>query len=163
ERSAEGEAPATADPGPIPEHLLHVPGFVGEVMGYTLGTAPYPERALAFGGALALQALLAGRKVRDSADNRTNLYVLALANSGAAKDSPGKVNRKVRGGGGLADSLGDAFARGGGIEARLFQQPAVLFQTDEIDALMAKINLGRDARHEGIMSVLLKMYTSASS
>src|SRR5262249_30743757 len=29
ERTAEGEAPA-ADPGPIPEHLLHVPGFVSE-------------------------------------------------------------------------------------------------------------------------------------
>ena len=39
----------------------------------------------------------------------------------------------------------------------------MLFQTDEIDGLMTKINLGRDARHEAIMNVLLKMYTSASS
>src|SRR4029077_18357698 len=35
--------------------------------------------------------------------------------------------------------------------------------TDEVDALMAKINTGREARHEGIMTVLLKMYTSANA
>jgi hypothetical protein len=48
-------------------------------MDHCLETAPYPNVALAFCGALALQALLAGRKVRDEADNRTNIYLLALA------------------------------------------------------------------------------------
>jgi hypothetical protein len=157
------EAPGGADPGPVPEELLRVPGFIDEVIRYTLATAPYPERTLAFCGALSLQALLAGRKVRDVADNRTNLYVLGLANSGAGKDHPRKVNQRVLLEAGLADCLGDAFASGEGIEDRLCLHPAVLFQTDEIDGLMAKINLGKDARHEGIMSVLLKMYTSAGS
>jgi hypothetical protein len=156
-------AVADPDPGPLPEHLLHVPGFINEVMSYTLATAPYPERTLAFCGALTLQALLAGRKVRDAADNRTNLFVLGLANSGAGKDYPRKVNQKILLEVGLAEQLGDTFASGEGIEDRLFLHPAVLFQTDEIDGLMTKINLGKDARHEGIMNVLLKMYTSAAS
>jgi hypothetical protein len=59
-----------------------VPGFIDEVMHYKLDTAPYPVPLLAFAGSLTLQALLAGRKVRDAMDNRTNLYVLSLANSG---------------------------------------------------------------------------------
>jgi hypothetical protein len=63
----------------------------------------------------------------------------------------------------LTECLGDTFASGEGIEDRLFLHPAVLFQTDEIDGLMAKINLGKGVRHEGIMNVLLKMYTSANS
>jgi hypothetical protein len=130
---------------------------------YTLQTAPYPERTLAFCGALALQALLAGRKVRDASDNRTSLYILGLANSGAGKDYPRKVNQKILLEAGMTECLGDTFASGEGIEDRLFLHPAVLFQTDEIDGLMAKINLGKDARHEGIMNVLLKMYTSANS
>jgi hypothetical protein len=163
EAPADEDASANPDPGPIPDHLLSVPGFIDEVIAYTLATAPYPERALAFCGALALQALLAGRKVRDEADNRTNLYVLGLANSGAGKDYPRKVNQRILLQVGMAESIGDTFASGEGIEDRLFVQPAVLFQTDEIDGLMTKINLGRDARHEGIMNVLLKMYTSASS
>jgi hypothetical protein len=163
ERPADDEAPDAPDPGATPEHLLRVPGFIDEVMTYTLQTAPYPERTLAFGGALSLQSLLAGRKVRDVADNRTNLYVLALANSGAGKDYPRKVNQKVLLAAGLTESLGDTFASGEGIEDRLFLHPAVLFQTDEIDGLMTRINLGKDARHEGVMNVLLKMYTSASA
>jgi hypothetical protein len=163
EAPADEQAAASPDPGPIPERLLSVPGFIDEVIAYTLATAPYPERALAFCGALALQALLAGRKVRDEADNRTNLYVLGLANSGAGKDYPRKVNQRLLLQVGLAESIGDTFASGEGIEDRLFAQPAVLFQTDEIDGLMTKINLGKDARHEAIMNVLLKMYTSASA
>jgi hypothetical protein len=162
DRPPEG-TPDSSDLGPVPEHLLLVPGFIDEVMAYTLATAPYPERALAFCGALALQAILAGRKVRDEADNRTNLYVLGLANSGAGKDYPRKVNQRILLHVGMTDSIGDAFASGEGIEDRLFVQPSVLFQTDEIDGLMTKINLGRDARHEAIVNVLLKMYTSASS
>lgn len=86
------EATGIDDPGPIPEHLLRVPGFINAVIDYTLETAPYPEPVLAFCGALSLQALLAGRKVRDAADNRTNLYVLGLANSGVGKDHARKVN-----------------------------------------------------------------------
>jgi hypothetical protein len=132
-------------------------------MTYTLETAPYPEPALAFCGALALQAFLAGRKVRDVADNRTNLYVLGLANSGAGKDYPRKVNQRVLLEAGLAECLGDSFASGEGLEDRLFLTPSALFQTDEIDGLMTKINLGKDARHEAIMSVLLKMYSCANS
>lgn len=157
------EAPAIADPGPLPAELLRVPGFVNEVIDFTLATAPYPEPVLAFCGALGLQGLLSSRKVRDSGDSRTSLYLLGLANSGAGKDYPRKVNQKILLDAGLADCLGDTFASGEGVEDRLFVNPAVLFQTDEIDGLMAKINLGKEARHEGIMNVLLKMYTSANA
>ena len=152
-----------ADPGPVPDHLLHLPGFIGAVMDYTLSTAPYPEPALAFCGALSLQAILAGRKVRDESDNRTNLYVLGLANSGAGKDYPRKVNQKILLHVGMSDCIGDTFASGEGLEDRLFVNPNVLFQTDEIDGLMTKINQAKDARHEGIMNALLKMYTSSNA
>ncbi len=155
--------PATPDPGPMPDDLLDVPGFIRQVTDHTLAVSPYPQPALAFAAALVLQAFLAGRKVRDAADNRTNLYVLALANSGAGKNEPRKVNQRICVEAGLQDCLGDAFASGEGIEDRLFLTPSVLFQTDEIDGLMKAINQASDARHEGIMNVLLKMYTSSST
>jgi hypothetical protein len=157
------DEPGLADPGPIPEELLHVPGFIDEVMAYTLGTAPYPEPAIAFAGALALQALLAGRKVRDSMDNRTNLYVVTLAHSGVGKDHARKVNTRILHEAGLAGCLGTSFASGEGIEDRLFLQPASLFQVDEVDCLLLRISQARDARHEAIVSMLLQMYSSAAS
>ena len=55
--------PTIPDPGPIPEHLFQVPGFIGQVMAFTLASAPYPNVALAFCGAMGLQSFLAGRKV----------------------------------------------------------------------------------------------------
>jgi hypothetical protein len=126
------ESTNNPDPGPTPERLLGVPGFIDQVMNYTLQTAPYPERTLAFGGALSLQAFLAGRKVRDMADNRTNLFVLGLANSGAGKDYPRKVNQKVLLEAGLTDCLGDSFASGEGIEDRLLVHPLEVIRLDNV-------------------------------
>ena len=151
------------DPGAFPETLLNVPGFIGELTDYTLRTAHYPQPILAFAGAISCQAFLAGRRVRDVSDSRTNLYVLALANSGAGKDHPRKINQRVLLAAELHESLGDKFASGEGIEDRLFTQPSMFFQTDEIDGLMQSINRANDARHESILSVLLKMYTSGNA
>lgn len=157
------EADAAKDPGPIPDDLLRVPGFIDEVIAYTLATAPYPELSLAFCGAMALQAVLTGRKVRDEFDNRTNLYVLSLANSGVGKDHARKINQRILYEAGLAECLGNSIASGEGLEDRLFVQPTVLYQVDEIDGLLLRVSQARDARHEQIVSTLLQMYSSASS
>ena len=95
EEPEEEASPAPEDPGPLPEDLLRVPGFVSEVMDYCLETAPYPNVTMAFCGALALQAFLAGRKAQDPGGNRTNVYLLGLAHSGSGKDWPRKVNMRI--------------------------------------------------------------------
>ena len=153
----------TPDPGPLPEELLRIPGYVSEVMDYCLETAPYPNSAMAFAGALALQATLAGRKVRDPGDNRTNLYLLGLAHSSAGKDRPRKINAEILHTIGLSRQLGGRFASGEGLQDALFTEPTMLFQTDEIDGMLQSINKARDARYESIMETLLTMYSSANS
>ena len=155
--------PPLSDPGPLPLGMCRLPGFVSEVMDHCLETAPYPNVPLAFCGALALQALLAGRKVRDEADNRTNIYLLALAYSAVGKDWPRKLNTSILHRVGRIESLGEKFASGEGIQDALFLSPSLLFQTDEIDGLLQSINKSRDARYENIMTTLLTMYSSANS
>ncbi len=156
-------SPPLPDPGPLPDELLHVPGFVGEVMDYCLATAPYPNPVMAFCGALALQAFLAGRRVRDAGDNRTNIYLLGLAHSAAGKDWPRKVNTRIVHEVGLAECLGDRFASGEGVQDALFLNPCMLFQTDEIDGMLQSINKAKDARHENVMGTLLTMYSASNS
>lgn len=159
-----GECPTDiADPGPMPTEMLNIPGFVAEVMDFCLATAPYPNPVMAFCGAISLLSFLAGRKVRDSGDNRTNFYLLGLAHSSAGKDWPRKINTRIVHEVGLADGLGERFASGEGIQDALFQTPSMLFQTDEIDGMLQSINKAKDARHEAIMSTLLTMYSSANS
>ncbi len=159
----EPAAPATPDPGPLPPDLLRVPGFIAEVMDFTLATAPYPEPVLAFCGALALQATLAGRKVRDQGDTRPNLYLLGLANSGAGKDHPRKVNLRVLLEAGMATCAGDNFASAEGLEDRLVLSPSMLFQTDEIDGLMTAIAKSQDGKAERIMEMLLKFFSHSNN
>ena len=156
-------APEIPDPGPMPAEMLRVPGFISEVMDHTLAIAPYPNPVMAFAGALALQAVLAGRKVRDPGDNRTNIYLLGLAHSSAGKDQSRKVNNDVLHAVGMADCLGLHFASGEGLQDALFQTPSMLFQTDEIDGMLQSINKAKDARHEAIMGTMLTMYSSANS
>jgi hypothetical protein len=151
------------DPGPLPENLLYVPGFIGELMDHCLITAPYPNRVMAFCGALAMQAFLAGRKVRDCNNNRTNLYLLGLAHSAAGKDHPRKLNVQLAHQAGLIDCLGDKFASGEGVQDALFTTPSMLFQTDEIDGMLQSINKAKDARHENIMGTLLTLYSASNS
>ncbi|RMF71989.1 MAG: DUF3987 domain-containing protein [Acidobacteria bacterium] len=159
----EAMGPQASDPGPLPAEMLRVPGFVGEVMDHCLATAPYPNPTLAFCGALALQAFLAGRKVRDAGDNRTNLYLLGLAHSSSGKDWPRKVNTSVLHAVGLADRLGERFASGEGLQDALLATPAMLFQTDEIDTLLQSMKRARDGRYESIMATLLTMYSASNS
>lgn len=163
ESATADSTPALVDSGPLPEELLRVPGFVSEVMDHCLATAPYPNQVMAFGGALALQAVLAGRKVRDPGDNRTNLYLLGLAHSAAGKDRPRKLNAEILHAVGLSNCVGNRFASGEGVQDALYCEPCMLFQTDEIDGMLQSINKARDARHESIMGTLLTLYSSANS
>lgn len=155
-------APEIADPGPIPEHLFHVPGFVAQVMDFTLAHAPYPNLGLAFCGAIALQSYLCGRKVCDRGDLRPNIYLLALASSGTGKDFPRKVNSRVLFEIGRVNDLGDKFASGEGIQDALVRSNAMLFQNDEMDGVLRQINFDRENKRESIPNILLTLYTSAS-
>ena len=80
------------NPGPIPEDFSYVPGFVEDLVNWTLYQSHSPNRTLAFAGALAMLAHLSGRTFSDASGTRTNLYVIALAPSGSGKESPRSMN-----------------------------------------------------------------------
>lgn len=166
-QSAKPKQKAIDDPAPkaftVPEHLYNVPGFVSKVMDYCLQTAPYPNRALAFAGALALQAFLCSRKVRTEGDLRPNMYLLALAPSGAGKDWPRKLNKEILFRAGYADAIGDRFASAEGIEDEIFRNPAILFQTDEFDGLIQAMSKTGEPLFENMMGMLLTLYGSANT
>ncbi len=152
---------AVTDPGGLPPELLDVPGFVADVMDYTLSTAPYPNRPLAFVGALALQAVLAGRKIREPGNLRTNLMLLALAHSGVGKDWPRKVNARILLECGEARKLAGKSASGEGIEDRLIRHPIVLKQDDEVDTMFANMADNADPRYRNQLAIMLELYGEA--
>ena len=151
------------DPGQLPDEFMRVPGFVSELMDFSLQTAPYPNQGLAFCGALAMQSFLCGRKIRDAGNLRTNIYLLALAGSSSGKDWPRQANAHIMMEINKHECLGDKFSSGEGIQDAMLQTPSMLFQNDEIDGILISLNKSRDGRFESIMSTLLTMYTSSGS
>lgn len=153
----------TKDPGPLKTELLSVPGFVDDVMQFTLSTAPHPNRVLAFAGAMALMATLVGRKVSEPGNLRTNLQILALAGSGVGKDWSRKVNARILLECGQAFKLGGKSASGEGIEDRLVGHPVLLKQDDEIDALYANMGDNMEARYRNQMTMFLELFSEAGA
>lgn len=151
------------DPGLMPSELMTIPGFVGDLTEYTLAVSPYPNRTMAFCGALAMQSYLMARRVKDSINNRSNIYMVALASSGVGKNKPREVNSDIAFEVGLARGIGDGFASGEGVEDAMFANQSMLFQTDEFDAIIGSIKKSNDARSEMMMQILLKMFSAATS
>jgi len=148
------------DPGILPASLLSVPGFVDDVVEYTMRTCAYPNRALALAGALALQSFLAGRKVTTDDCARSSLYLMGLADSGVGKQAPRATNIRVLTALGLADKVYGSLASGEGVEDTLVNVRSALFQPDELDSLIAQLaeDLPGARRTAGILKDL---FTSA--
>ncbi len=152
----------TTDPSPLPEELLHVPGFITEVMEHTLATAPRPNRVAALAGALALQAFLAGRQVCVPGGIRANVYVLALGPEGCGKDRPQAVNARITEAAGAADCLGGGIASWQGLEDALCRTPSMLFQMDEIGSLLGRFDRARGGRQRDIHEALVRLHDASA-
>ena len=157
------DSSSVEDPGALPDELLDVPGFVGALMEHTLSCAPYPNKVLAFAGALTMLAHLSGRNYRDPRNLRTNLYLLALADSGVGKDFPRKVNMNLATEIGIMGGMADRFASAEGLEDALLIRPCSFFQVDEIDTLLASLADHGDSASEKIYGALLQFSTSSDT
>jgi len=147
---------------PIPDRLLAIPGFINEYTEYTMRTGQYPNRVLAFCSALAFLSFLTGRKIKDERNNRGNIYLVALANSGTGKDHPRKVNMNVAIQNNLGACIAESFGSGEGLEDAMFLHPSMLFEIDEFDTVFNSLKYAKDGRGESVMEKLLRFYGSSN-
>lgn len=153
------------DPGPFPDHLLSVPGFIGAVMQYNLATAFKPQPVLALGAAIALLGTLTGRKIADAFGTRTNVYCLGVCETGGGKERARLVNKDILYRAGLDKMIGpEGIASHAGLVSAVETQPAILFQLDEIGRLLRTLgDASRSPHLYHIATVLMKLFTSANT
>ena len=165
-------APSSATPADdhasryaIDESLLNMPGFVNEVTEFTLQTAHRPNRILAFAGALALLAHLAGRKFFGPRDAFPNLYLIALAESSAGKDHPRKVIKKFAHEMHISSSVVQSFASGQGLEDALLRMPTMLCEFDEFDSVLRELKSDHKGANtqESLWRTLLTVFSTSGS
>ncbi|TXH13012.1 MAG: DUF3987 domain-containing protein [Hyphomicrobiaceae bacterium] len=163
---AKADEPKSTKLGNFPlEEIEGIPGLLGEIIDYNLRNAIYPQPELAFAGALSLLSALTGRKVRDSRNLRTNLYILGLARTGTGKEWARDINMRILDAANAAHYLGpEDLASDAAIYSQLEQQPSTLFQLDEVAQFFTMIRSGPyTPSHLGkINSSLLKLYTSSN-
>lgn len=145
--------------------LLSVPGFINELVDYSMRAAHRPNRVLAFTGALSMLAHLAGRKFIGPRDCQPNLYLIALASSGVGKDFPQRVNRTIAHLERLDVSIVSSIASGQGLEDAILRSPALLCQIDEFDTVLELLKSTKNSNQatEALWSVLLRYFSSSGS
>lgn len=149
----------------FPEHLLSVPGFIGEYCDYTLRTSYARQPVLSLFGGICLQAALSARKLTDPFGNQTSLYVVCLVGSGKGKDRPRKVNREILSYAGAKIEGPEDLASDSGLLSVLSENPGALLQLDEMGRLLkAASGAGEKAPHlYNINTLLLRLYSSVGS
>lgn len=151
-----------ADPGAFPAELLKVPGLIGEVMKLNLANAFRPQPTLALAGALALQAVIAGRRVKDRAGNRTNVMLLGVGASASGKEYARSLNSRILRAAEMGDHAIDELASEAALANALAAQPSLLVQIDEMGRFLATTSDARGASHlYGVPTLLLKLWSAA--
>ena len=149
------------DPGALDDELLNVPGFINELTDHTLSQAYSPNRALAFFGATAMLAHLAGRTYVDTHGTRTNLYLVVLGETGIGKDAPRRVNRQLADAIGDTRALADAMASGEALEELLAKHPAALFQPDEAESFFGALR-GNGRTSSSLSERVRRLYSASA-
>lgn len=153
--------------GKFPQECLRPPGLLAEIVDHNLATALYPQPELALAGAIALLGTITGRKVKTPAGMRSNVYVLGLGASGSGKEHARKVNKDILSQASAAAEkmLGpERIASAAGMVASISDQPAILFQLDEIGRLIQTMQSAAKSPHlYNIATVLMTLYSSANT
>ena len=149
------------DPGTLPNELLDMPGFVNELTDYTLAESHSPNRTLAFLGATAMLAHLAGRSYADVHGTRTNLYLIALGETGIGKDAPRRTNGRLLDLVGRTQAHTESLASGEALEELIAKHPAALFQPDEVESFVGTMRgTGRNAA--GLSERIRRLYSASA-
>ncbi len=148
---------------PLPDELLHVPGFVSDVVGFSLTTAACPNPVLALAGALALQAHLIGGKVCAPGGGRVAIYVVALGKSGVGKEHPRKVNKAILNALGIANTYAENVASGQAQEDRIAVTNPLIWLCDEFHVVLQEVVNDKTGTKESLFKSLLSFYSSCDT
>lgn len=150
----------------FPQHLLDVPGMLGEMMQWINACAVRPQPALALANTITLFGALFGvGGYQTSTGVRPNLYTVGIAETGAGKEhSRTCCKRLLQASEGRNLLGGERIASGSAILAALQRSRVMLFQLDEFGKTLQAVASPQAQSHlADIGKTLLEMYSRSSS
>lgn len=109
-------------------------------------------------------SVITGRKVADESNARTNLMIIGICDSGGGKERARKVNKAVLVAAGMEEYIGaEKFKSEAGLINSLAEQPARLYQLDEMGRWMAEVASGAPSASylREVITALMNLYTSS--
>lgn len=156
-------AEATFDANTIPESDCYPPGAVGKFARWITSCSRFPSPHLSLVSALATTAVLAGRRYKGPTGLRSNLYAIALAESGFGKDisirAEDAILATATDGEKVAETLlADKLRSLPGLAGRLRKFPVALGVVDEFGKWLAELT-GRNAatHNKEILTALMEL------
>jgi hypothetical protein len=144
---------------------FEVQGPLGQLYREILDSATYPNKAIAFAGALVGFSGLIERKWSTPLDGRANLEIVCLANSGSGKDHPRKFISRLYHDLGIQERTCGVAASKEGLEDffSISNPPVGVSLADEADGLLQALKNPNDRNARGLWDYRLELYSSANS
>jgi len=143
-----GDAPRVAAPASnviafmqadsaTPSHLLRLPGVLGAVVDLYNRTAPKPQPQFAVQAALALGAVVLGRRYKTTRENWSPLYLVNVGKSATGKEHPRTIIEACLDAAQLGHLIGPAgYTSDSAVFSALYHQPAHITIIDELGDLL---------------------------
>ena len=146
------------------EELLRVPGLVGDLADWMNRCAHKKQPVLALGASIVALATVLGKKVQTRSGIRSNIYAVAVGNSGSGKDSARECIKWLYHAIGADRMIGEQLASGTAIETALSSCNPFLLLQDELGQFLGSLKAENTAGHmKAIIPMLLKIYSSSRS
>ena len=125
------------DTGATPSHLLRLPGVLGAVVDLYNRTAPKPQPQFAVQAALALGAVVLGRRYKTTRENWSPLYLVNVGKSATGKEHPRTIIEACLDAAQLGHLIGPAgYTSDSAVFSALYHQPAHITIIDELGDLL---------------------------
>lgn len=149
-----------------PRLWADLPGALGLMHEWILATSLKKQPVLALGAIIAFAGTAVGQRVElERFPVRSNVYILAIANSGAGKDRPRKACKQMAKAAGLMDELigVEEVASDSGIFSQVHRAPRGMILIDEVGSLISSANNRNAGAHlANVPATLLKLYSSSN-
>jgi hypothetical protein len=142
------------------ERLTYVPGLVGAVTDWIVGSSIRPNRLIALGVALAICGTLIGRRIKGPTGSATHLYIVILGPTGFGKGDPKDRGMELMEALGAGDLIGPGeWGSATGVLKHLIRNPLQICFMNEFGHEMQKVNQqGGNAFVAQITSVYKQAY-----
>jgi hypothetical protein len=164
EKRSEVEATLECSITGIPAHCLKVPGLVGDIADWINRSAIMPQPEFALMNSIAAVGALAGRRYAyEGEDTRTNIYLLAVGQTGVGKDHSRKQIKKLFAASGLSKLLmGDDVHSRSGLLSALQDHPVKLCHMDEFGKKLEAMSAKSESTAKSITRGLLELTGAAN-